>query len=43
MALSVKKARVAMDEQALRVWEKAGARTGTGTARSIERQDSTPI
>lgn len=43
MALSVKRARLAMDEQALRVWEKAGARTGMGTTRSIERQDNTPV
>lgn len=43
MSLGVKRAKLAMDEQALRVWEKAGARTGMGTTRSTERQDSTPV
>lgn len=42
VALSVKKARLAMDEQALRVWEKAGARMTRGPV-TMERQDSIPV
>lgn len=43
VALSVKKARLGMDEQALRVWEKAGARVQIGMTKSMERQDSVPV
>lgn len=40
VALSVRKARLAMDERALRIWEKAGARMVRGPGPGMERQDS---